>query len=492
MKSLKNLLIPGIVLALLIVTLIIVVVVKNNSNEGEEVVDLSIVKIEANDVDSVVVDKKGQDSITLEAQGTDSEGNTTFKVSGSDGTVINAPSDSAVSRFLLVILDFKANAKVDAKDPNLADFGLQDPDYTIRIKSRSQGEKTIYVGNETVDPSLCYFKVEGDDNIYTVASAKRTFCGYELINFSGIVKVSSELQKLVNVVFERKGSSMITPLNIELTCDGTKDVPEINMVSPIKHGTSSELSRMISELSDLEISSFVHLSDEELAEKGLDDPMFHFVLTMDDGTVKEIWLGELTDGMYYGKSNFTDDYFTVAAQQLSNLETPLVNLMDPYVYYTNVKNIKHINGSFEDVEFEFDIRAENSITEDGAKVVLNGRDAKITDSKGSSYAGVFFQTISCIKIADLDDNYDPKGEPFLTLDILDNDYVNTKIEFIQRGDASYYVVINGEYTGFYVNESELTHDGGSDTFNYGVTAAYRLLVTAIDNNRNGVYDMPEE
>ena len=49
---------------------------------------------------------------------------------------------------------------------------------------------------------------------------------------------------------------------------------------------------------------------------------------------------------------------------------------------------------------------------------------------------------------------------------------------------------NDEYTGFFVYASELFKDGGTDTYSYGVMGAYDLLTTAINDNLNGIYDIP--
>ena len=70
---------------------------------------------------------------------------------------------------------------------------------------------------------------------------------------------------------------------------------------------------------------------------------------------------------------------------------------------------------------------------------------------------------------------------------------NEKYEFILLNpNNSYYVFIDGEYTGFYVYSDELFHYGGTDTYDYGAWSAYLLTRQAIDNAINNIYDMPEE
>ena len=80
----------------------------------------------------------------------------------------------------------------------------------------------------------------------------------------------------------------------------------------------------------------------------------------------------------------------------------------------------------------------------------------------------------------------------MILDYTTTQYETHTISFYQRSDNSYYVVKDGEYMNIFVYAKALFNDGGTDTYDYGVWAAYELLKTSIDQNVNGVYDIPEE
>jgi hypothetical protein len=92
---------------------------------------------------------------------------------------------------------------------------------------------------------------------------------------------------------------------------------------------------------------------------------------------------------------------------------------------------------------------------------------------------------------DVDGVPNTSTDPVVVIKYTTTQYESHKIEFYTRSDNSYYVVKDGEYMKIFVYAKELFNDGGTDTYNYGVWAAYELLKTSIDNNISGVYDIPD-
>lgn len=52
---------------------------------------------------------------------------------------------------------------------NLADYGLDNPRFTIRVKDNAGNEKCYYIGDRYVVGNEYFAKVEGEDVIYTIA-----------------------------------------------------------------------------------------------------------------------------------------------------------------------------------------------------------------------------------------------------------------------------------------------------------------------------------
>ena len=128
-----------------------------------------------------------------------------------------------------------------------------------------------------------------------------------------------------------------------------------------------------------------------------------------------------------------------------------------------------------------------------SSVKLDNRNAVIYNSEGRIYASVLYESLATITIGGIDLEAEPSiDDSIMTLTFVTTDYKTIKIDFVPRNDSSYYVMMDDSYSYFYVSSDELFRDGGLDTYNYGVWPAYHLLDTAISENINGVYDIPQQ
>ena len=182
--------------------------------------------------------------------------------------------------------------------------------------------------------------------------------------------------------------------------------------------------------------------------------------------------------------------------QITGLELPSVQYVAPYVSDYQASEISTLKGTYNGKTFEFKIETDSngSISGEDADVSLDGRNAKVFNSDGRSYCAVLFESFACMEIGGIDADavVDTGSEPVMILDYTTTQYETHTISFYQRSDNSYYVVKDGEYMKIFVYAKALFNDGGTDTYDYGVWAAYELLKTSIDQNVNGVYDIPEE
>ena len=238
------------------------------------------------------------------------------------------------------------------------------------------------------------------------------------------------------------------------------------------------------------------ISDDDLVKYGLDDPTYHFVVAMKDGSSTELYFSRLLSGYYYGYIKGMDNYFMISEHQIEGLDFSELVLIDPYICYCYAKNISSITGTYGDKSFKLELYVPEgySISDDKASVSLDGRNAKISDSSGRSYCSVLFESIACIKIggAESDANVDTSADAEISLTFLDNGYNTTVYEFYTRDADSYYVFKDGIYTGFYVYSKEIFYNAGRDTYSYGFWSAYELLNVAITDGINGIYDIPIE
>lgn len=492
MKSLKKLIIPLTLLLVIIIALVIVVIVKNNKPEEVKMGEGSynIVDYYMDDIVSLRIDRSTKNPLVIKSY-LNSDGIVEFLVEGTENDGVSY-SQQNFAAFLAVMLDYVATNKFDSKDLNLSDYGLVEPEYQVTVNLKNGETKIIKLGSILPsDSTKCYVMVDGDSCIYVVPAAKRSFCEYDALDFYATVDASIDFKEVDSIRFVRKSDG--TDITSTVTIYPDTGAPLFDIVEPFETDAGAYLTTLLKTMGGLQIPTFVDLSDEEIQKYGLDDAEYQFTYTMKNGDVFEVSLSKDLNGVYYGRANTLEYEFILSTQMIKYINAPLMDLLNGYVYYFYVTDILKIEGSYAEVNFEYTFDTEDSIISDKATILLDGRNAKIFNSKGRCYASVLFESLACIDIGGVDVESKPALEnPVLTLKILDKTYKATNIDFVQRDDASYYVFIDEQYTGFFVYSSELYKDGGTDTYNYGIIPAYELLTEAISNNINGMYEIESE
>ena len=496
MKSVKNLIVPAIILVVLVISAIVYFAVDKLSNKqinestGSGMID--VVYFAPSDISSLsVYNRDSGHTVTVKCSA-GSEGNTVYEYLGDDKDASDLYSQSKLSDYVSLMSSFSGYAKISSTG-NLSEYGLVEPAYTISINAVNGTKTTVFLGNRSPDGKYCYLNVSGSQEIYTVSAVKLDNADVTAVNFLDSKALDIEYEELKTVHFDRKSDSLSLDASVSVNSYGIAD---FEIYKPYKHAASQYFGNLIDSIVHLEISEYVDVSDGNLAVFGLDDPNFHFILFKNNGDKIELYFSKNIDGLYYGYVAGTDDYFVLSEYQLNGIELKETVFIDPYICYCYVKKIACITGIYGDKSFKFelDVPEGKSITSDDVIVTLDGRNAKIVDSTGRSYCSILFESIACINIGGIETgaNVNTASGPVLSLIFLDKNYVTTTYDFYTRDSDSFYVFKDGEYMNFYVYSRELFNDGGSDTYSYGCWKAYELLNEAISGNVNGIYDMPKE
>ncbi len=491
MKSLKNLLIPAIVLVALIIASVLWFALKPGGDEEvvEEETSIQVVFVSAADIKALNVHKRVGNDIRFESTTSD-EGSITWTLIDDDPSNDEAAlSVNTINSYISVLSTIYANSVI-TEPSALSDYGLDDPEYTVTFELNDGSVKTIYFGNTTYDSGNCYFMVEGDSNVYTCLTIKRIYAAYNYIDFLSSQLVNIAFDNIATVSFDRT----LDDTHFTATCEiNETGAPVYTCVEPYQIQTSTYFESLVSKIVNLEISGFVDISDDQLSEYGLDEPAFTFTFVLKTGETVVIELSQNLNGSFYGRYSGVDEYFEVSSMQISGLETPILTLLNSYIHYFSASEISSISGSYGDQSFNYVIDVESAINDADGSVMLNGRNALVTNSEGRrSYAAILYESLICIDVGGIEVDANPTYEPVLNFTYVTKDYQSISVDYVQRSTDSYYVFINGEYSCFYVYSRELFRDGGTDTFSYGAWSAYELCETAIDNQLNGMYDIPEE
>lgn len=491
MKSIKNLLVPFIILVALCLFaagyFIAEEVAKKKANESTGGF-YTILSTDPVAISKLTV-KNNETGYTSVVNCTpDGSGTIICEFVGDDFDPSEKYSQTKLRSLVSTLSTYYSEHKIDAAG-NLAEFGLDNPKFKITIEG-SAGTTNLFLGNKTPDEQSCYMFVEGSSDIYTVDVIKLTYAELKSIDFLESITVSIDYNEVKSVHFDRKTDGLSLDANVTVSKNGIAD---FELYAPYVHGTSGYFGTMFDTLSNFVIDDFVAMDSAKLSEYGLDAPTYHFVFTKTSGEKIEFFFSKLISGYYYGYSKNVNRYFRISEFTLTGLDNAETVLIDPYICYCYVKDYKSILGTYKDKSFklELDVTEGQSIVSEGARVTLDGRNAKINDSFGRSYCSILFESIACIKIGGIEiaEKTKPSSAPELSLTFIDKNYVTTVYEFYPKGTDSYYVFKNGEYMNFYVYATEIFNDGGTDTYSYGYWRAYELLNQAISENMNGIYDL---
>ncbi|MCQ2482765.1 MAG: DUF4340 domain-containing protein [Clostridia bacterium] len=488
MKSLKKLLIPLAILLVLIILTVVWFLIKPSIGSGEvNEFDKNVVVYKADEVKKITVTKADGTSVSAEVEDIDSE--RVWNLVNSDTKEGVNYSSTKIETWVIMLSQVVANSLIDENPSDLALYGLDNPEYVIDITLRDGSTRKVLLGNNTYDNVNVYFMSDSSTAVYTTVAMKSQFADYSPIDFIDSKIYTMDYSNLSKIKFERFCDDYI--FEADCVYDSSTAEPSFYFTSPFSIKASPYFKNLVDYVATFEVAKFIDLTDDEITAYGLDNPSFHFTFIMNDGETYEIYLSKNIGGFFYGYTNVSEDYFTVSDMQIKYLETPILELLDSYICYQTVSDISSIKYTSDDLSFEFKIDTKDSISSEEATVSLNSRNAKIYSSDNRCYAAVLYEALSCIEINGIELDANPELNSSVNICFYRKDYDTQNIDFVVRDNDTYYVFINGTYTGFYVNMKEFIVDGGTDTYNYGIIPAYNLLTAAIENNINNVYDIPE-
>lgn len=496
MKSVKNLLVPFIIMIMLVIGVIVYYAVDRFRNKEPSETSssgaLDVVYYNSSDISSLSVFNRDTGHTSSVICRNDGNNNIEYDYTGDDKDNGTVYSQYRLYDYVSTLTSYYSNSLVSKKG-NFSDYGLDRPAFTVTINAVNGTVTKVYLGNLSPDANYCYMFVEGSADIYLVGADKLAAAAKTAISFIDTIVLDLDYSDIKNVHFDRKTDGLSLDAEPSLTVDGSIS---FGIVKPYTHPASTYFTSMVSRVMSLNITDYVEIDGSDLAKYGLDDPAYHFVLTLNNGEKKELFFSKLINGAYYGYISGNGNYFMLNEYQLDNIDMKETILIEPYIFTYQVSDISSVTGTYngESFKFQLDVPEGKTLMSDESLVDLDGRNAKIMDQSGRSYCAVLYESISCINIGGIDTGavVNTNRDPVLTLTFVNKKYNTTEYSFYTRDDDSFYVFKDGTYLNFYVYSREIFNDGGQDTYNYGYWKAYELLKDAISGNNGGVYVIPDD
>ena len=491
MRSFKGLIVPLIIMVLLVTGVIIYFAVSSSNTEDPA------------DNETTYAFTASTDEVKAVSVWTKESGKATTKVSkikvddltydfayeGEDKDPAADYSQEKLSAFATMLMVYAADKVAD--NVPLTEYGLDDPDYKVYIDLENGETHTVSLGNLSPDGNNVYINVDGKNEVFMTAALKVTYAKYKGKDFLEPQILDIDMSGVSSVRFVRTTDGL--DLSADVSYDSNKELASYHIVNPYDINASEYFASLVEQIAKLEISSYIDISAADKASYGLDKPAFSFIFEGKDGSSKKVYLSKNLADKYYGYIEGDTDHFYIDRNQIQLLEAPELALIEAYVAYYNVSELSSIKGTCKDQDFtlKLDVKDDEAISDDGADVELDGRNAKVFNEQGRSYCAMFFESLVCMPIAGSDVKASPTlNDPVSTFSFIGKNYQTKTIDLVKRNNETYYVFADGNYTGFYVHDDALNKNGGQDTYSYGVWEAYKLLNTAISENMNGIYNIP--
>ncbi len=518
MKSWKNLLVPVAIIVALIIGLIVFRAVSGKDKDTKatetDATSTNLFSYTSDEISKIHVAKKDGTgysvslvSAATQAQTdssligvTDSTDESTatsavwaYNEDGSEDTAYNF-SQTNIATFISVMSTFQIIDQVTEGTDTFAEYGLDDPTYTVEYTLTDGTTFTIYIGDLTYDSLYVYFTLDDSGIVYTTYQVKSTKCDSSMIDFIdlSILSVDQEDVKTFSFVRSGEGISFSADAVTTRSADGSSTEFGWQFTKPFTIEASAFFTNLVDSFIDLSAVSYVEIgSDIDYSQYGLDNPAYIITIELTTGKIVTISLSEAVDGSYYCASSNAPGVFTIATSQITGMQTPISDLIHPYLDYQFIYDVTKIDATFPEGSFsmDIDIATGGQIVDDASTVLINGRNAKVYNNDGRSYFALLYESVMLIQITDFDFDVTPENTHDITIDVTTTDGLTKKIELAKRDDSTYYAFIDGIYQGFIVNASELYQNNGSDMTIYGAWPAYLRLIEALDGATLGIYQI---
>lgn len=376
--------------------------------------------------------------------------------------VDNSIAGTSATDFSTVV----AERVVEEKATDLTKYGLDNP-ATVTVISEDGKKKVLEIGGITPTKEGLYVKNQGENKVYLVGSYyndkfKPTRNRYAV---KDILPVDATTIKTVS--FEKDGK-------VEFSFKVNSET-DVKLLAPVSEDAdTNETQKIVGSVVGLTIQEVVDFNPD-LAKFGLDKPAYSIEYS-DGSTTKKILFGKQLEKGKTAFAKFPEmkSVFTIDISALTFLDMKYSDLLNPFIYLTNISDVNKVELAIDGKTYVADI---NTVKDDSTKDTfkLDGKDANMKDEKtGDSLFRNFYSSMIGLTMAKYDPDYKPSGgTPEVTIKYyMKPDSKPVTIDLISKDANYYYAMKNGVYTNRILLKSKI---GEAE----GIRSTLKILQDAI-------------
>ena len=428
MKLYRNILIFGIVIAILVVAVVLV----NKFPEKEQIDEsvkaeeqtpgnnyIDVLKLEMSDIAKISVKTEKEDYFVTRT-------NDTMTLSNSQNIKIAQDKLSMLFNSCSYIF---AESIASSEKEDASVFGFDAPVATVTVTLKNGTERKIFVGKESIDKKGSYIKIDNDDNIYLRSAYGVSSIAPEYNSFvdTAIFSIDPTNYETLSKVYLKKGSN--TAVEINSVGEGNEKTWKMFAPTYADANTITLSEKVLTPLASLKVVAVVEAKISDNAKYGFDTPYATVKLSTGDATQQLVFGGEASGYRFLKLDNYSTVY-AVADSAMTFLDATYLDLMSRLVHLENIKYISKAEITYPDGKF--------TLVVDGEKRSINGKEMTKDD-----FADVYQRVIG-ISLDSVDLTVAKTGEAETEIKYTRNDGSVCIISFIPVDDRNYIALVDGK------------------------------------------------
>lgn len=441
--------------------------VKTSSSEASSGSGISLLSKKTDDVASMqITNKKGSYTIVSQtaalnsAAASGSASNVTYMVQELEGAPVDSSAISNVAKLGYSLVASKNIGTVT----NLSQYGLQDPQATVKIKFKDKTTYNFKVGSASPSDNTSYYMcAENSQNVYIVSidsailADKMTFVQKTVLSIAAASSTSSDSATQTNDFTKIVLSGTNFPQSITIdkaasSSSSSSSSTDYSITSPLKLDTDmtqvTKITTALASLSATDVAS-IHTDAATLKKYGLDKPTAIVSFTVNKKSYK-LMAGSKNGSNRYVMLEGVNAVYVVSNDSVSSwADTSLFGLRSKFAFLTAITNVSGMTVTSGSDVNTFTIArtkdAKNS-TEDKPvytyEVTGNGGKKLTYDANFKNY----YQTVIAVQLLE-DAKQQPAGTPAVTIEYKYYTGGKSTVQFYSSGDRRYTAVVDGKACG---------------------------------------------
>ncbi len=490
MKSLKTIIIAGVVLLVFVIASVVVINIPQSSSEAAEAASnteaaaetVYVVNRDYNELErfTIVPTKREVNEDTAYAYASEELDVKIIQNKDADGTIAYeyevSPDpgkfeyDSSKFRSMLyTISSISAVKLVEENAKNLSDYGLDEPTATVRTYYSDGSQVDIIIGSQAPVDDNYYCMTSESNAVYTIGSYVDSLLVRRPIEYRDITLfpayTEDDIYTNINHVTltERDGSCIETVLDTNLDNEYNTEGSQYVMLQPYQvSGNDTTIKSYIMDVvSTLALGSIIKDIDEaEYAEYGLDKPA-KLEMTDISGNSVSLLIGDLCPNADYTYCMLegTNTLITCTSSAFEWMGLSYVQLMLRTVWSYNIEDLQAVNIDVDGDKYEMLVehyvkKNANGNDADGVTGTLNGEEiTKETNVRRLYIKCLYFRIVD--NLTEDEKKECAKAEPYATITIKLQRGESHTLELIRMSDRKYAMRLDGEME-YYCYKKNLT------------------------------------